>query len=54
MAVPGVVLLTPTTAAADVPITDGCAASTTVGTTITLTADCVTTEALTIPDGFTP
>ena len=27
--------------------------STTVGTTITLTANCATTQALTIPDGFT-
>jgi hypothetical protein len=43
-----------TPAAADVPITTACAPNTTtVGTTITLTADCATTQALTIPDGFT-
>lgn len=41
-------------AAADTPITTGCAPhTTTVGTTITLTADCTTTQALTVPDGFT-
>ena len=30
-----------------------CAATTTAGTTITLTANCATTQALTVPDGFT-
>ena len=39
-------------AAADAPIDDVCD-TTTVGTTITLNGDCVTTEALTVPDGFT-
>jgi len=39
-------------AAADVPIDDVCD-TTTVGTTITLNVDCLTTDALTIPDGFT-
>ncbi|MET0525606.1 MAG: sortase [Nocardioides sp.] len=49
----GVVALAPPTAA-DVPITTGCGPNTTtVGTTITLTADCTTTQALTVPDGFT-
>jgi hypothetical protein len=50
----GVVLASASPAAADVPITTGCAPNTTtVGTTITLTANCATTQALTVPDGFT-
>jgi hypothetical protein len=49
-----VVLASASPAAADVPITTQCAPNTTtVGTTITLTANCATTQALTVPDGFT-
>ena len=48
----GLVVLTAPPAAADVPIGSVCN-TTTDGTTITLNADCETTEALTIPDGFT-
>jgi uncharacterized repeat protein (TIGR01451 family) len=50
MAVPGIVLLTPTTAAAaDITTCTGGL----VGTTYTLTADCATTEPLTIPSTIT-
>jgi hypothetical protein len=41
----------PASATAD--ITSVCTNQTTVGTTITLTADCATTQPLTIPNGFT-
>ncbi|MFD8596695.1 hypothetical protein ACFV1L_17000 [Kitasatospora sp. NPDC059646] len=40
-------------AAATLDIRTVCTASTTSGTTITLTGDCTTTDNLTVPDGFT-
>lgn len=40
-------------AAATVDVRSVCTASQTSGTTITLTADCATTDNLTVPDGFT-
>lgn len=43
----------PAADAATVDVRAACTASQTVGTVITLTADCATTDNLTIPDGFT-
>ena len=50
--VPFALMVAAPPAVADVPIDDVCD-TTTQGTTITLNENCVTTEALTIPDGFT-
>ncbi|MGW4380365.1 right-handed parallel beta-helix repeat-containing protein [Kitasatospora sp. NPDC004531] len=46
-------MVVPPASAATVDIRTVCTASTTSGSTITLTGDCVTTDNLTVPDGFT-